>query len=471
MMFRITSLVVVTVCLTLGVAPSAWAQGSTPKEGSKPAPKPAAPEDPADPMAAARRPYTALFGGATVERVPSSGLRLNGSVHEVWDQNLLAEITSPDTSSALQLSGAYTNLVGDLNYARRTAHLQLGLTGGANARYYTGLGKFAANDYHGGIGVSLRPTVLTTVTVNQSLSYAPVFLFGLFADALPPALGGLQGPGAAYAVNDDRAVTAESGAEIERRLSPRATLRAVGAYRRSHYLVVTPRGTDFSTVDGGGDFRYRLTEDGDLRLGYAYRGASYQGTEQFGRRPQQPAEHNLHIGVAFHPSLSDQRRTILTFEGGTSFVNSALSNNVFVTKRQIRLVGDVALAHQMGRSWLLVGAFKRGTGFVEGLSAPVFTDSVWVTTSGFVSNRTDLLMSLGYSNGEPSLVGSVTTFSTTTANARMRVALSARWAITAEYFFYRYDFSKVLPLSVGLDPRVKRNTLRGGLNLWLPVRR
>ena len=55
---------------------------------------------------------------------------------------------------------------------------------------------------------------------------------------------------------------------------------------------------------------------------------------------------------------------------------------------------------------------------------------------------------------------------------RARMMLQrARWAATAEYLFYHYDFSKVLPLSAGLDPRVKRNTVRAGLNLWLPVQR
>lgn len=428
------------------------------------------PRDPANPMEDARRPYAGLFGGASVEREPSNGMRVTGSVFEVWDENLLADVSGPN-ANALQISGAYTNLLGDLSYTRRNDRAQLALTGGANARYYTGLGRFAANDYHAGAGMAVRATPVSTVKVNQSLSYAPVFLFGLFNDVLPRPLGSVASPNSAFAVNDDRAVTAESGGEVEHRLTSRLLVSGKGSYRRSHFLVLTPRGSDFSMVDAGGLFRYRLTEDSDLRLGYAYRRATFIGTEFFGIPLQQPAEHNLHLGVAFHPALSEQRRTIVTFEGGTSFVNSAVATNQFLTRRQVRLVGDVAVAHQLGHTWLLVGAFKRGTGFVEGLSAPVFTDALSVTTSGFFSPRTDFTASLGYSNGEPSLVGSVVTFSTTTANARLRVALNPRWAFSAEYLFYHYDFSKVLPLAAGLDPQVKRNTLRAGITLWLPVLR
>lgn len=446
---------------------SAQVPPTAPREEPKPAPE----RDPADPMSTARRPYEALFGGAVVEEEPSSGLTISGSLFESWDQNLLAEFTSPNVSSALSLSGAYTNILGDISYARRTGRLQVVANGGANARYYASLNEFAANDYHGGLGVSVRPSGVTTISANQTLTYAPVFLFGLFADALPPLLGSVSSPDSAYAVNDDRAVTSDSSLEIERLLTQRSRVAVKGSYLRSHFTVVTARGTDFTATSASADYRYRLTQDNDLRVGYSYRGASFQGTEPFGLRPQQPAEHNIHLGVAFHPALSDQRRTIITFDGGTSFVNSALSTDVFQTRRQLRLVGDAAIAHQMGQTWLLVAAAKRGTGFVQGLSAPVFTDAVSLTTTGFFNPRADFVGSLSYSNGEPSLVGSVVTFSTVTANARVRVALTRRWAFISEYFFYHYDFSKVLPLAAGLDPKVKRNTIRAGITFWLPVNR
>lgn len=426
--------------------------------------------DPADPMTGARRRYTSLFGGAAVEDERTNGLRFDGAFWAAWDENLLAEFTSPNTTSALQVSGAYTNLVGDLRYVRSTDRFQVAATGGASARYYTGLGEFAANDFHGGAGTAIRLDRFTTLGLHQTLTYAPVYLFGLFADALPPALGSVGTPNSAYAVNDDRAVTSDTRAEIERRFSVKSLATARAAYRRSHFTVVTPRGTDFASAEAGGDYRYRLTENGDFRLGYFYRSANYIGTEQFGVRPQQPAEHNLHVGIAFHPTLSAERRTIVTFEGGTSFVNSALATNAIETRRQVRLVGDAAVAHQMGRTWLAVGAFKRGTGFVQGLNGPVFTDAFSITTTGFVNPRTDIHMSVGYSNGEPTLVGAVQTFSTVTADARLRVALTPRWALTAQYVFYHYDFSEVLDLAAGLEPTVKRNTLRVGVNVWWPLR-
>ena len=467
-MFRFACPVLLALGLTvLDVASGAAQLRPQPPSAEKPGEK--APT-PADPMTSVRRPYASLFGGATVEEVPPNGLRFDGGFFGAWDQNLLAEFTSPNTTSVLQVSGAYTNLVGDLRYQRSTQRLQVGATGGASARYYTGLNQFVANDFHGGLGTEVRLDRVTALGLHQSLSYAPVYLFGLFADALPPPLGGVDAPNSAYAVNDDRAITSDSRADIERRFSVRSIVSGRAAYRRSRFTVVTPRGTAFSSFEAGGDYRYRITDNGDFRLGYFYRQADFIGTEQFGVRASQPVEHNLHVGVAFHPSLSEERRTIVTFDGGTALVNSALATNAFETRRQLRLVGDAAIAHQMGRTWLLVGAFKRGTGFVEGLSGPVFIDAASVTTTGFLNPRTDLHVSVGYSNGEPTLVGAVQNFSTTTADARLRVALSSRWAFTAQYVFYRYDFTEVLELAAGLSPLVKRNTLRFGVNLWWPLR-
>jgi hypothetical protein len=428
------------------------------------------PQDSHEPLVNVRRPYRAYFGGATFERRRSSGLDVSGSAFEVWDENLLADISSPDTSSGLAIDGFYTNLAGDVTYARNASFLDISARGGMDARYYTGLGKFAATGYRGGFGLS-RMSSLTTLRVDQTVSHAPVFLVGLFADALPTAPGGAALPGTAYAITDDRSVTAATSGDFARRLSIRTQLIFTGGYRRTHYLVDGPRGSDLTTLDAGGSYRYRLTEESDLRLGYSYRRARYSGAQTDGPLLQEPAEHNILSGIVYNPAVSDSRRTFFMFEGGFAFVNAPAATNAFETRRQLRIIADAALAHQLGETWLVVGAFTRGSGFIEGLSGPVFTDAISATASGFVNSRTDLLASLAYTNGEPSRVGAENAFSTTTATGRVRYALSSQWAITGEYVFYAYDFTRTLGLAARIAPRVKRNSVRGGLTLWLPIHR
>jgi hypothetical protein len=428
------------------------------------------PEGPRQTPIGSRRPFRVLFGDARAEPELSRGVDFTGSVFEVYDQNLLADFGALAPSTVLDPSGAYTNMVGDLRFVRRGSRLQMAGTGGANARYYSSLGEFVASDYHAGFGMSARVLPVTTLVVNQTLSYSPVFLPGLFVAAQPPLLGDARPPATDFAVTDDRAVTGATGVEIERGLSNRALMTFHGGYRRSHYLVANPNGTDFSTVDGGGRYRYRLTEDGDLEFGYTYRRARYSGADPVITRLQ-PDEHIAQVGFAFHPLLSNSRRTVLTFHPGIALAQTPFAVTPSAAGHELRLIGDVALLHQTGRTWLVAGAFKRGTAFVEGLSAPVFTDAVSLAISGFVNSRTDLLASVSYSNGEPSLVGAVSTFSTTSANARIRIALSSRWAFTSEYLFYFYDFSQIAQLAPGLIPRVERNNVRAGLALWLPLHR
>lgn len=429
------------------------------------------PESPPQAPNGSGRPFRALFGDARAEPELTRGVDFTGSVSGVYDQNLLAEFGVLAPSTPLDISGTYTNFVGDLRLVRRGSRLQMGGTGGVNARYYSSpIADFVASDYHVGFGVSARTSPITTVEVNSTVSYSPVYLLGLFANPQPPLLGDARPPATDYAVTVDRSVNGSTGVEVERGLSDRALVRFVGGYRRSHYVQGSPNGTDFTSVDAGGLYEYRVTEDADLVFGYTYRRAKYSAGGPV-TTPLQPDEHIALAGLSFHPMLSADRRTVLTFQTGTSLVRAPDTSNVFLTGHQLRLIGDVSLLHQMGRTWLLAGAFARGTAFVEGLSAPVFTDAVSVSVDGFVNDRTDFLASLSYSTGEPSLVTAVPTFATTTANVRVRVMLSSRWAFRSEYLFYVYDFSKLPQLAPGLAPRVRRNSISAGLALWLPLYR
>ena len=188
----------------------------------------------------------------------------------------------------LDTSGTYTNFEGDLRFVRRGSRLQVAGTGGVNARYYgSPFAEFIAPDYHVGFGMSARMSPFTTLEVNQTLSYAPVLLLGLFATAEPPLLGEAPPPATDYAVTDDRALNGNTSVRVERGLSDRALVSFVGAFRRSHYLVASPNGTDsaspngtdFTSVDAGGLYRYRIVEDGDLVFGYTYRRARYSRAE------------------------------------------------------------------------------------------------------------------------------------------------------------------------------------------------
>ena len=416
----------------------------------------------------ARRPYRAVFGGATTQPELTKTLDLTAAFGEAYDQNLLGDITSPD-SGAPQDGGFYTALVGDLTFNRRGTKFQAVATGGTNARYYSDIQEFFASDYHVAAGFNARPTRRSQFRANQAFSYAPVYLLGLFASALPPAIGDVRPPSTDYAANNDRSYTNSTSGGWTRIMGPRAELSFTGDLRLTHYLETSARGTGFRDIGAGGSYVYKLHPEADLRLGYAFRSADYDNPVQL--LSPSPAEHNIDIGIDFHRALSATRRTGFAFRGGSMIVNSPVPTNTQVSVRQVRMIADGSVVRQFAETWQLVGAYRRGTGFVEGLARPAFTDAWTVSGNGFMSRRTDFFSSLSYSSGEALQVGASQNFNTYNATARLRTGLNRHWAFTAEYIYYFYDFSKTILLVPGQEPVYKRNIFRAGLSLWAPLRR
>jgi len=414
------------------------------------------------------RPYRALFGGAANEPDLRKTLSLTVSASEVYDENLLADAIGPDVSAAVQSSGFYTNLVGDLTFRRQGERLQFVAGGGASARYYTSIQEFAASDYHAAVGLSAQTSRRSTLTVNQAFSLTPVYVLGLFASANPPPLGSVITPVTDYAVNDDRSYTTDSNATFVHNFSRRSSVTLLSAFRFTRYLVLTARGEAFNTVDAGGTYSYGLTRDTSLRLGYVFRRAEYVGS-QVGPVLSQPVEHNLDIGLDFKRALSETRRTGYAFKVGSSIVSTALGNDFTRSRRLFRIVGDGSITQQLGETWSVSGTYQRGTGMIEGVAAPVFSDAWAVASNGFIHRRADLALTGGYSNGSPAAVGLDARFSTYTGNARLRIGLTRAVAATVEYLYYFYDFSQVGSFTPGFSPRIRRNSIRAGVSFWTPL--
>jgi hypothetical protein len=422
------------------------------------------PKDSPEPLANARRPYQALFGGANTGPRRQTALSFSGSVSEVYDRD---EVDDGEP----QLGGLYTNFTGDLDYGRYGSRVQIAATGGADLRYYSQLTEFLAADYHAGAGMGAHVAPHTRILISEAVAYSPVGLPGLFANPLPPELGDPLPPDSRFAVTDDKVVTAVTTASVEHRFSIRSQLGGSGSYRYNNYLAENTPTSDWSTLDSGVAYRYRVTETRSLRMGYNYRRASYSLPEAPGGRGPRPSEHNFFIGVAADRAFSDEQRTTVSFEGGMSAFSAPNSTDLLQASDRWRFVFDAVVAHQIGESWLLLGSFDRGSQFNQGYGGPVFADALYVSATGFLNARADLTASLAHTEGENILTLAGRPFTTTAAGARFRYALSRNWALTAEYFRYSYDFtsSPGFPTLIGVPERFKRNSLRGGVSMFLPI--
>lgn len=422
-----------------------------------------------------RRPVRAVFGGAANRPDLKTSLDFTATVMEAYDQNRLADATSPETSPLANSDGFYSSLAGDLVFKRRGTRLEGAVTGGSSARYYRDLGKFLATDYHTGAGIAARLSSRTSLRIDGAFSRAPVDLIGVFADAIPPTLGQTLPSSTDFAVNTNQSDTWVSSASVGRRLTERSDVAINGSVRRTVFLgtpaslpptvVLGSTNNGFVELTGGATYIKHVTPSAGLRLGYYFRNAQYQGATST------PKEHGLDIGLDFNRALSDSRRTMFSLKTGSAYIQAGLPSPGGVLGGQFRMLVDSALSHQLGETWLLVGSYKRGTEVVDNLAAPVFSDAVTFSASGLLSSRVDFLTSLSYSEGEPSLTASPQKYTTYAGNARLRVALGERWALSTEVLRYQYDFSRTPTLARGFNPRFGRSMVRAGLSLWMPLRR
>jgi hypothetical protein len=139
-----------------------------------------------------------------------------------------------------------------------------------------------------------------------------------------------------------------------------------------------------------------------------------------------------------------------------------------VLQRQYKGTADANVSRQFARTWQLTGAYRHGVDYIEGFATPILTDGASVSTTGQMSRRVDFLATASYSVGEPVVLGQTRGFTTYAANARLRRALNADWAVFGEYLYYYYDFSHGF-VPIGFPPTMSRNSVRVGLMLWVPL--
>ncbi|MCC7126229.1 MAG: hypothetical protein IT178_15380 [Acidobacteria bacterium] len=453
------------LCATAGpaYAQQSGRQDGRRQEGRPQQPEPPPPEEAAEPLTGAERPMEALFAGASTGQRRALALDFNGAVSAVNDSDVV-------TGEQTQIDGFYTNLIADLVFERRTGRTETGATAGGNVRYYPELKQFIAADYHVGTGVAGRVTPRTMLRVDSAASLAPIGLPGLFATALPPDLGEPLPPGTNYAVNNDRLFTWTGLTSFEQRFTARSQLVMRAGGRASQFLTESLENNDWWNVEAGGMYRYRVTTTRSVRTNYTYRRASFGTLSGLDIDRQNTDEHVATVGGTADYLVSDQQRTMFSAQVGISTVSLPLTIDGDGASRRHRVIGDVSVAHQMGRSWLLVGTVERSNRFDQGFGGPVFTNGGSLALNGFFNTRTDVSATFSHTTGRPSLAGADQRFWTTGANGRLRFALSRSWALSAEYMYFAYNFRDApgLPSLIGVPQQFKRHSVRAGIVTSLP---
>jgi hypothetical protein len=199
-------------------------------------------------------------------------------------------------------------------------------------------------------------------------------------------------------------------------------------------------------------------------LGYVYR----EGVYGFARVGVPTVVHDVDVGVDYSRPLSRSRRTTLDFAVGTSIVDSPDSQTSTTSTVHYRPSASVGLNHAFGRTWRARGVYTRGVIFSEAFLQPGFSDVVDGSIVGFFSRRVDFNAQGGFSMGDVGFSTQPSDYRAYSASSRLRVAVQRNWAWFVGYQFYRHN-TVGAPLANGVPPRLNRNVVRTGIELWLPV--
>jgi hypothetical protein len=339
----------------------------------------------------------------------------------------------------------YSGLTTGLSYRRktRTATLNGGLSNALRVYPLTGV----TTTEHSGYGsMELRASRRTLVRAATALLYTPYHqILGL-----PVTTEGTSGSDAAVATNASTTLT--GGAAVVRQLGRRGLLTA-GYDGRVTTYTSGERGP--ISHQAGAAYTYEFAKGLALRVGDGVRMLRAGTGDAI-------VAQDIALGIDVNRSLTESRRTSVTFTTGSSITSNE-------SGRQFVATGSATLAHRLGRSWQAAVNFDRGLQVADLLPRPFVGNSTGFTLGGFVGRRTSMRVRGSYAFGDFDLNGSSSRYVSYLAEARGAVALGRHFQLYVEHLYYQHRFPEGMPLPSDVPFRRVQHGTRFGLDIWAPL--
>lgn len=431
------------------------------------------------------RPYRGVYASGTdqarhlitVEGAAGSGYDTNVLLGE--GQTGLVGLTTPGASTG----GLYNLFGGQLTYTSALKRLDIGASLTSSLRQYPqlDLDVSTSSAASGGMTLGLGKNNRTRLSANAGLTYQTMRGFvpvssgftSWFESASASAtefesasVPQVSAPSQDFGGARASYYTLTTSAGVTQELSARSTLTA--AYDR-HASQFSGGYNDLTEQTGSVRFLRKLTRDVGVRLGYGYTDATYA----LGRSYQ---HHNIDSGIDYSRYLSRTRRTRVSFSTGAGVTQQDGATALGVTTgedyKQVDVTGSASLSREIGRTWIADVTYRRNSGFVEAVRAPLFYDAVGATLKGEINRR------LRFESGVSGSIGHVglrtsgideNGYDTWTGYSSLTVGLRRNLALVANYTYYRYTFEQTAALLTGLASDVNRHSVNVTVRVWAPV--
>lgn len=421
---------------------------------------------PAAAQSSSSRPYTGVFGGASDTTVRHT-LNVNLTVAEAYDDDVYADLRIGIDPSQPQASGFSTMMLTGTDYSFRTRRVQLGATATSAVRHYSELGQLQNVSETAGLGVAMQFARRTSLFANQTVSYSPSYLYGLFPTLGEMALGEVPSAAPDHSAYDNESFAYWTTASMSHGLTRRGRLTAGIDYRFTDYQREFFFRRDLKSFGAQAGYSRSLSRHSTVSLGYRFRNSDYY----FSLGGRKTKEHGVDVRMDYTRPLSATRRATFGFSAGSALIDTPLAiDPLGAFEQQYRFLGDAHAGYQFSRSWQVAGSYSRTFEYVPGLRDPVFADGFSAGLQGLLSRRWEMSASTGFSDGE-SVQDTESAYSTYRVEARLRYAMTRNWAMYGEYLYYYYNFRNSTQLPPGVPPMLERNGVRLGLTLNAAIRK
>lgn len=419
------------------------------------------------------RPYRGLFGGGLGDADQLVTLKLSATGG--YDNNLLSsgapgEGGSAPTDPWVARQGGYGQAGGDVSYYLNRPRVGVRASGSTTQRRLSPLTGRVLGSYAGGVSGRFQVARRTQLTATESSSIQPFLSYGFFsqtayvdgrlweaADLGPGEPADPMAPSFDLAVGTARQRRHSASASLTQGLTPRTSLSFGAGYDTAHSSLDAGNVTSYS---GDGRFSLQIRRGVGVHAGYSYREGRYGG-----QPVQVPAvARNLDIGLDSNRPLSFSRRTKLTFGTGYTSVRES-------TRTVYRLTGNARLTYEFRRTWNAALAYSRDAGFLQNLRQPVFADSLFLSIAGFASRRVQVSTSLGAALGTVGIIETTRSngYNTFFGSLALTFGVTRYAGLNARYSYYHYSFDRTVQLPQATGPQLNRQSVQGGVSLWLPL--
>lgn len=393
-------------------------------------------------------------------------LTLTANVLGGYDDNLTAGLgTGSGIAPTAMASGSSESLDATLGYFRGNTLRSIRMESTGNLLEYPGYLQHPAAGGAATVNASTTVGRNQTIRASERVGYEPffnIFSPGASSVPLPPGIGATV---PATGLFERRSLSSNSSMSIDSRWSRRNWTSLSYSYRVQRF-----RDDDYgdsSAHEALTEYRRGLSPGLRAHAEYRYVDTRYTASDGAALPTRQ---HRIEGGPEIETALSRRRRLTLSLGAGAAYIESIGAKSREPYHAWVP-VGSARATLGLSSLWSAEGGYRRDFSQLRGVTDDVYTtDTAFLTTGGLVAPRTDLRLGATYSNWRTPLAsGADGMLRVYGGSLRLRVAVTAKVAATADYYYYHHRYSNPGELPAGFPAEFGRNAVRVGLTLWVPL--